>query len=603
MIILIDKKEAVLKKGTTFDFIMENRFFTGADSYTLSITFPLKGCARNINIFGHLHRKDSNLDKLLLDCEIHDRHFHKYGSVSIVEISELEVKTQFLEGRSERNYYSSFDDVYINQIPMGKVHDDAHWSADYYMKSYDQMIADSEEDGLGEWEGYVCLPWVNNTSGIMHNKLTALSSTGLYYYTEGSREGDASIVGMPYLLVVIKKIFKYFGYSYDFSDLERTQWRNIIICNVLPMVWQIRDMQSVLPHWTVTEFLEQVELFLNGEFDVDEKGKTVSFSLNSQTFERMNTVVITDVVEEHQVEISNDEQSSNDSYIERKNLAYAESDHQLWKYYSCDWAIPQLPKVSWTNINTMLSGLSSFFDCAGTYNHRYYNSLHICRAENSYYVLKCYRTSKIGNVIHHYMRLQPVNMFGQKIVNRSENAQTEELNIVPVCIDHSDMTRGDVIFMECGTLGDDTEDAEDKDENQTQAVNTISAGEKEKKEEFFDKIYVGFWDGNLNRTWPLMPIPIIDPFMMNQNNQLIQTHYSMRLTGAEKPETRTDNFSVDQSIKFTFKFLVKDGAIPNVRSIFFIHGKRYLAEKITATFSAETGMSQLLKMVCYRIDG
>lgn len=41
--------------------------------------------------------------------------------------------------------------------------------------------------------------------------------------------------------------------------------------------------------------------------------------------------------------------------------------------------------------------------------------------------------------------------------------------------------------------------------------------------------------------------------------------------------------------------------IPYVRSIFYIHGKKYMAEKITATFSAETGMSQLLKMVCYRV--
>lgn len=63
---------------------------------------------------------------------------------------------------------------------------------------------------------------------------------------------------MPYLFVVIKKIFKHFGYTYDFSELEKTQWRHIIICNVLPMVWQIREMQSVLPHWTVTEFFDKI---------------------------------------------------------------------------------------------------------------------------------------------------------------------------------------------------------------------------------------------------------------------------------------------------------------------------------------------------------
>ncbi len=65
MNILIDNKEAVLKNGSSFEFIAENRFFTGADSYSLSITFPLRGCPRNLEIFGHINRKDCDLDKLL----------------------------------------------------------------------------------------------------------------------------------------------------------------------------------------------------------------------------------------------------------------------------------------------------------------------------------------------------------------------------------------------------------------------------------------------------------------------------------------------------------------------------------------------------------
>lgn len=92
MTIIINNKPAMLKRGSSFEFISENRFFTDADSYTLSITFPLRGCKQNIDIFGHINRKDHDLDRLLLDCEIHDRNFHSYGSVSIVEmliISEL----------------------------------------------------------------------------------------------------------------------------------------------------------------------------------------------------------------------------------------------------------------------------------------------------------------------------------------------------------------------------------------------------------------------------------------------------------------------------------------------------------------------------------
>ena len=88
MVIVINHQPAVVKQGTSFDFISENSFFTGADSYTLSISFPLKGCPQNIAIFGHLYRKDCDFTDTVLDCEIHDRNFHKTGAVSIVELSD-----------------------------------------------------------------------------------------------------------------------------------------------------------------------------------------------------------------------------------------------------------------------------------------------------------------------------------------------------------------------------------------------------------------------------------------------------------------------------------------------------------------------------------
>ena len=70
MEIYVDNKLAVLKKGTSFDFVSENRYFSGADSYSLSITFPLAGCPENLAIFGHINRKDVVAQKLLFDCEI-----------------------------------------------------------------------------------------------------------------------------------------------------------------------------------------------------------------------------------------------------------------------------------------------------------------------------------------------------------------------------------------------------------------------------------------------------------------------------------------------------------------------------------------------------
>lgn len=119
MHIYVNNKLAALKKGTSFEYVSENRLFSGSDGYTLTITFPLRGCPENIAIFGHINRADVAAKKVIFDCEIRDKGFYKFGSITITEISETEVKTQFLEGRSEQNFDKTFDKVYINELDLG----------------------------------------------------------------------------------------------------------------------------------------------------------------------------------------------------------------------------------------------------------------------------------------------------------------------------------------------------------------------------------------------------------------------------------------------------------------------------------------------------
>ncbi|MCR5850119.1 MAG: hypothetical protein K6G92_05340 [Bacteroidaceae bacterium] len=595
MIILIDRKRAVLKKGTSFEFISENRFFTGADSYTLSITFPIRGCAENIAIFGHIYRKDFNFDTELLDCEIHDRNFHKYGSVSIVSVSETEVKTQFLEGRSATNFHSSMDDIYINEIRMPTVYADAQWDAGYYLRTYGQQMMDDEEEP-GDYLGFVCPPWVNNTSGNIQNKMEARNND--FYYTGGSPNNDPTLVGFPFLVEVIRQVLQGAGYECDLSAIEDSQWADLIVCQGFPVVWQMGMMNEILPHWTVSEFLEQVELFLNGTFELEGKSNRMTFSFNSRTISRLEVVRIERVVDSHSVDIAKEE-DVRDSYIEQKNLAFQDCDHQMWKFYSCDWATSRIPMHVYDNYASMKSQLDSLLDCAGPMNAWQYRYIHFCREEDTCFVLKCDHTATVNNVIHHYMHIQPVNMFRPRIMNGNDNAEVVELGIVPACIDFTDNVHGSMLFVECGTLGEDETDAEDRDGSQTQAVNTIEAGEKQKKEEYFDKIFVAFWDGTYMKYYPQMPHPYVDRHEVKPDNTYTGNQYSMRLTGKVIPFSNMTKYQVNQQRKFTFSFL--SDSIPDVRSIFLIHGKRYLAEKITATFSAETGMSQLLKMVCYQI--
>jgi len=597
MVILINHQPAVIKQGTSFDFISENSFFTGADSYSLSISFPLKGCPQNIAIFGHLYRKDCDFTDTILDCEIHDRNFHKTGAVSIVELSEEEVKVQFLEGRSKRNYYTSMDDIYINEIHMRSMWIEVgpYDNPGKYMKSYHQQKED-EQNETGQYYGFVVMPWVNNTSGNAQNDMVPTTRTG-----EGTinfRDQEPTVVGFPFLIEVIKLVLeevKYqLGYSYDLSVIESSQYADCIVCNALPIPWELPNLNFAMPHWSVTEFLEQLELFMCGQFEIDENSKHISFAFNNSILSSQQTVELKNVTDTHSVEVTEKEDTDN-TYIEQSNMAYQDCDHQMWKFYSCPWAMKQMPIVNWNTMSAMISTLRDYLTNTGDYTHSYYKSLHYCRESETYFVLRCDNIYQSHDQTTQYLHIQPVNMFGPYLYDKREDADITEIGIVPACIDDTGDYHGEMVFIECGTYGDDTEE----DVNQTQAVNTLAAGEKDKKEEYLDKMFVGFWNGAWLNWYPNMPHPIIDPVEI-RGSSWHTYDYSMRLHGIYASQTRNVTHHIDQSRKYTFQFLAD--SIPDVRSIFLIHGKKYLAEKITATFSAETGMSSLLKLQAYRIN-
>ena len=57
--------------------------------------------------------------------------------------------------------------------------------------------------------------------------------------------------------------------------------------------------------------------------------------------------------------------------------------------------------------------------------------------------------------------------------------------------------------------------------------------------------------------------------------------------------------AIDNRKKYNFSFL--SDTIPDPHAIFYIEGSRYICEKITATFHEDSGKSQLLKGVFYKL--
>lgn len=603
MHIYVNNKMAALKKGTSFEYVSENRLFSGSDGYTLTITFPLKGCPENIAIFGHINRADVAAQKVIFDCEIRDKGFYKFGSITITEISETEVKTQFLEGRSEQNFDKTFDKVYINELDLGAP-----------PTTFKSSVTPANA-WYPEYSGCKCvaLPWVNDYSGNIQNKAEHIVDDPVQNRSHYEWSEDTTgLSWQPYLLYITKKICEAVGYTADFSKWEEVEeYKYLLICNTLPHAWYMPDFAKALPHWTVEEYFEKLELFLGGEFDFDHRGKRITFAFTQATLAAKRPVCLEDVVEEHSTEVKVDDDRC--EYLESKNLVYKDCDHEMWKFYSCDWFIK-----GWQNRVVKYNSMRELLDANRSY--RTWNGQHhrggqidklLYAADcDAYFVIRPISRQQViewrGNIIYVYYRykcrLQPVNLFGGRIVSEDDDAEQVEIEFVPAWIDDTEEKYGRVLFLSFSGYDEDTnttsEDDKDHPFQKTHTVSSLEAGEKEKKSEYYDCIYIGWYDGSNYYQGGHLPYPNVENIVIADDwSNFNYAHFSLRINDRQIRRGQIIH-NIEPKMKTTFKFIADN--IPDVRSVFLIRGKRYVCEKMTATFT-ENGMSQLLKGVFYPI--
>lgn len=612
MEIRINGSQAVLKTGTSFDYVAENRLFSGSDGYTLSITFPLKDCPQNKRIFGNINRADVIAGRVIFDCEIRHGKFFKFGSITVNQITDAEVKCQFLEGRSEQNFHNTFDDIYINELDLGTWPDGKPKPSDaWFPTAYPDCQA---------------LPWVNDYSGNIQNcadyhpeqyDAQGHRTQSAYYSWNESARG---LSWQPYLLFITKKICEAVGYAIDFSKWEEVEeYRYLLICNTLPWAWNIKEFSRALPHWTVAEYFEKLELFLGGEFSINHRAQTIGFEFTADLLAQTAPVELKNVVDEHTVEVTVEDEGC--EYIEAKNLVYKECDHEMWKFYSCDWFIKANRNnvVEYDTIQELLDAnrwLCSATNGVGRGNNR--GRLLHAKDVDAYFVFRAThkeliekRGGFIPNRYRTYYTLQPVNTFGGRIVDDSEDADQTEIEFVPAWIDDTDETFGQCLFLSFS--GYDEDDAESSTSGfrdpydrkaemdatlyQPWPVQMLQHGEKEKKSEYYDRIYVAFWDGAMTDNGKL-PHPYVEDLEISSDlTSCRHGHFSLRLNDRSLVAKHRAP-AVDPKKKTTFKIIAD--SIPDVRAVFNIHGKNYVCEKITATFT-ESGMSQLMKGVFYPI--
>lgn len=642
MEIIINNKQAVLKKGTSFDFIAENRLFTGSDSYTLSITFPIRGCVQNIAIFGHIHRADVEKRKVVFDCDIRHGSFFRSGTITVVEISEVEVKTQFLEGRSEQNFDETFDDIYLNELDLGypanRVATEGHCMDE--MRPYPD----------NKW---VPLPWVNNTSGNIQNEMKWDASTQKYVwpFELDDKLKAPKLSFQPYLLHILERICSQLGYVGDFSALEKSDFAYLLICNTLPAAWGAYNFALALPHWTLTEFFEELEKFLFGDFSISHKQKTITFKFADALATEADEVFLEKVVDSYTAQVTQEDKSD---YLAAKNVKYEDNGSLIWPYLSCDGYIRTHSseakkystfaelleaakglKESGVYTRTLAAGNKSTQYVRGYSYNSDGNKLFYAEDLRTYFVMYCYKAefvkesaNSIGDKskwYRYFNRLQPVNVFGERFAD--SEAEDLSLKMVPAWMESTGDEHGNMLFLTCGEMGstDNWTLTEGESGSTSTSTNTqptrvfassgaqidynegalaqgaaslaISKGETEGTDAYFDRIYMGFWNGTQYHK-PYMPHPVVDRVEVTDNFEAILTPFSLRLNEGMWEEKREVLHRIDGKQKVEFSFL--SSVMPNPRALYYIRGGKYICEKITATFNEE-GMSQLMKGTFYRV--
>ncbi|MDE6317323.1 MAG: hypothetical protein K2L73_02855 [Muribaculaceae bacterium] len=606
MNIFVNGRKASIKSGSSFDYISENRLFLGRDGYTLNIVFPLKDCRENTAIFGHLSRADVAKARISYQCEIIAGRTSLAGVLTVVKVSETEVECQFAEGKCEQTMTDPFEDVYVCNLDLG-----AYPETSIRNVSPLDAWRSIDEGGIA-----VALPWVNEKyADAPNNWVTYDAGTDSYAWNKDNRR----LSWQPYLIVIAERICRAIGYEYDFTEWWESDDRFLIICNTLPASWEMFDFAKALPEWTVTEFFEKLELLLMCEFDFDHRVKSVSMRFSRNVVGDIAPVKIDTLVDSYDVEISADDDIKCD-YIAAKRLAYKECSHPMSKYYACDWFVKKYELVMRYDTLAELLEKNRRRDVSGSQPAVYWGEpvegrnnastvpyLLYAADVDTYFVFYSVDTDRYAsNRYTQVYILVPVNVFGSGSVD-DDSTDTEAIEFVPACImdtyidEHDDM--GNMLFLSLDDNDEDysmggsrpIDDAREPQVVQPTPALYIERGEKEAAVAFYDVVYVAYWTGHILEKGK-SPCPFVDPIIVSREwKDLHFSGPSLRLAGSplRQLNIHTVNLpAIDATQKFKFSWI--DDSIPNPRAIFNIRGRRYLCEKITATFT-EDGLSQLLK--------
>lgn len=568
--LFIDGQEVVLSENFELELITENPYFTRNGEYTYDIDIDLRD-AHNRSIYQNINRSDvtkgiKNRKATLMSGALEIIS----GMEVVLSIENYTAKIQIVAGNSQLNYEggdTNIRSMLLDGISMSSQEavNTLFGNFPEYNVVYPPIVNYTESNGD--------MSILNNVQVGEDISFTDLENISPQYY----------------LLYVIENLITKLGFIKGVNELEDNPvWSRLFIVNP----YKDSILQELLPDWTINEFIEQIELFLDCIISIDKvNGRFNIISLNKY-FENQDIVYLDNVIDD----------SVEKTFDVDTNYAFA------YKYVSYD-----LPSDKYYNYLKLKDGVrencsivsSPEWDDFQTQYEQYYSGPYILHSDDYGldYVVTDYSVSgetKKGLII--------VDRF--KDAGDLDSRDKSSFQIVPAEIEKISIysvTGGRYL------IGPAVKKL--KTDPGSNAINDL-INSSEVKSDIPDKLYVGIYYGiqkALNRGpnefpgeyWDKMPMGSNDRYFIQEpttlgGNQAILTlpDYTITLDGDNGLFNRIykNKREIDTSVEYTFQFLTN--TVYKLDRIFVIRNKRYYCKEIRYKITPK-GMDKIAEGVFY----
>lgn len=320
--------------------VTENVFFSKASTYTYDVKLPCPANSANAKIFEAKTRSDKRVSAKPMNAQlIVDNIVVLDGTAVVVGTSTDSISIQLLQGNSELNWRSKYENIYINELDMGTLADWGFALSTGYNPNfvYISMNLASQSGNKTFWKadcitnytnGNVMLsPVINSETEELMNPLTLFEDNLILFdYRGGGTASNvylpARLAPQPKLSYMVDKVFEAVGLTIGKNELADLDiYKNAVIANSTE-VWYIAN---ILPRWTLPEFVEQLQLMFNCVVVINNSKVDLLIRekyLNPNTPNR--TEPIADVLDEFERDIDGEAETADADKPRKYDISYAD---------------------------------------------------------------------------------------------------------------------------------------------------------------------------------------------------------------------------------------------------------------------------------------